>query len=538
MEQNNITTVTAVETGAGSVAVSEAAAPPPKKKNTAKIVITAALACAIVVSGIFAARTFLKPDPETVIKSAVAATYSQQQKFTDKVYTEIPAAKMMFGGRETGDYQDSFSLTVKSVGGFNYAEMISAVLSGTTVSGNVTVSQSEKLSEIDLSLSHRGTHLIGADIFLSPELTSVSIPELSAQTFSVVPSSLAEDYKNSIFYNPYVVSDGDIELIQNALVNAFENRTLTSADIKIIESDIITILAKSAANAQYGQNSQTGLYTVTIPGSDVKSAVTELCRYIYADSKLADIIRSSVNHASMKELGFASYDEAVNAMLTQLDAELPELAAVIELDIAKNSVRKAAVTLTPAESTAEVHFSDIVTELAFSPSSCFAHVSMTVTDNGKQATVFSTAQSSLENGVYSASFIIDVLADDVSVSVPCSLSLSNQGDLDYQLSIDMSAGETQFISSVFADGTAVAENGVLRYDIPVCTADFTSDGQTYHAEFSLSGSSGPVTVLPSSPVEHTAVFSMSGDDVEMLSHDIKSGLSSLIGKLNAILMGK
>lgn len=544
MDHNNEIKNSSTDT-ATAVAVQEpsqvAVVPPaPKKGGAAKKIITAVLACTVVAGGLFAAKTYLKPDPEKIVKAAVASTYSQQQKFTDKVYSDIPASKVLFGGEQAPESEGSFSFTLNSIGGIDYAETINAIASGLTISGNTASSAANDLTDIDLSLSHRDNHIIDASLFLSPELAAVSVPALTEKVLSANPSTLAEDYKNSIFYDPYAVSISDIQMLQDSFTSALENSNrLTPEAVKKMETDIDNIMQKAAANAQYSYSTQDKLYVVTLPGADVKNAVIELCRYIYADSELAPVIRRSFEPILLADKQYSSYDEAINGMLAELEAELPDLPTTISLDIAKNVVKSAHIAVTPTYvSVSDTAVLDSFTvDLIFTETSSMAQVSMTVTEEDDEVTVFSTAQSSLKDGVYSASFIIDVFADDISLSIPFEYSLAAQGDLDYKLSFTMSDDEQDINAAFVADGTAVMENGILTCDLPACSIDISSGEDAFNSEFSVSFKSGALTALPQAPSHHIAFFDMTEQDVELLMDDVSSGFRALIGKIYGIFLG-
>jgi len=86
MNENKEITTAVTETVSEAVAAEHsepAAAPvmdispkPAKKGSFGKKLITVILACGVVAGGIYAARTFLKPDPEVTVKKAVVNTAS------------------------------------------------------------------------------------------------------------------------------------------------------------------------------------------------------------------------------------------------------------------------------------------------------------------------------------------------------------------------------------------------------------------------------------------------------------------------------
>ncbi len=545
-EINNISNNSETTSSPTAVAVAEpaqppAAAPAPKKSGLGKIVITAALACAVVAGGLFAAKAFLKPAPEKVIKAAVAATYSQQQKFEEKIYSEIPAAKPLFGGEQSDGSEGSFSLTLNSIGGIDYAQLISAMFSGLTISGESVSSQDPQAADIDLAVSHKNQHLISASIFLSPELALINVPELSQKSLSVNPQSLAEDYKNSIFYEPSSISEQQLRSLQDSLTSALDNtQGFSPESIKKMENDMAAIMKKAVINAQYSYDDQSKLYAVTIPGADVKSTVIELCRYIYADSDMAEFIKRSIGQALTVNGKYDSYSDAVDGMLSELESELPELPATVELDIDKNLIRSANIIITPAASASpdKASFENITIALNFSENAVTAQISSTITEDGQQLAIFSTARSSLENGVYSVSFIIDIFDEDISISIPFDCSLAASGDFNYKMSFAGSDNDNSINAAFIADGTAVLEDGILSCDLPLCSFDITSDDTALKIEFSASTKSGPLTAVPAVPAKHIPVFSMTEQDVDLLFEDIKAGGQALIGKLYDIFAGR
>ena len=97
-------------------AVPKAAVPPekPKKKGYIKMFISAVLACCVVAGGLWAARTFLVPSPESVIKKAVAETFAQQQQLSKKAAEAVPAYLPLFESSTYKDGQSDFELNINS----------------------------------------------------------------------------------------------------------------------------------------------------------------------------------------------------------------------------------------------------------------------------------------------------------------------------------------------------------------------------------------------------------------------------------------
>ena len=124
--------VSASETAIAAAAPVEIAAvtEKPKKKGYLKMLISAVLACGVVVGGLWAARTYLVPPPEAVIKKAAVATAANQQKLGKTIEQDIPALLPLFDNYSYKDGQSDFVFTVDSIEEVPYARMVSALISG------------------------------------------------------------------------------------------------------------------------------------------------------------------------------------------------------------------------------------------------------------------------------------------------------------------------------------------------------------------------------------------------------------------------
>jgi len=538
MEQNNEMNSSAVEStsSATAVAVAEPTSaelmPAPKKRGAAKKIITAVLACVVVAGGIFAAKTYLKPDPEKVVKAAVAATYSQQQKMTEEIYNAIPASKRLFEPQSQTNTQAEFKVSFNSIEGIPYSEMVSAMLSGFNISGTA-VSASDDISDLLLKVNRKDDTIISVSSFLSPQLATICLPELSAKVLSVNPAAVAVDYKNSVFSKTDPIDDAQLDLLQQNINSAFEYNDIFTDDLtEKLNADLTAKMLSAFKNAQYSYNEQNKLYTVTVPGADMKAAIIDIYRYVYLDSDIAVIIERLLA-PTLALAGEESYTDATQRLIGEIESSCPELPTTIELDIQNKVIKTAYIVLrTEDNAVTEIQFD-------FTENGTTVKTDITIPAGDDILTSSTVASATFKDGVYSIIVNADTQGAGSKATMPFELSIADSGAFECKFDMDMAANDSMAVSLGFtASGTVSENDGIFSISLPEAIFTFGSNGKSYALNIGYDSITEPLSEVPAAPAEHIPVFSMSENDIDLLSDDIEVGMRSVIGKLYTAFLGQ
>ena len=512
--------------------------PKPKKSGIGKKTITAILACAVVAGGLFAANKFLKPDPEVIVKAAFAETVSGQQAAAENMYNTIPAARQMFEPVEVVSQKQDFDFTVKSVEDVPYAQLISAFAANCGIRGSVSTSIEQKISNADFTVYTQDKDLIDGEMYLSPELITVSVPEISSKTLSVNPSTLKEDYKNSIFYSLMPMTDEDLELFQQSILTSFENQSLSAADIEKMSDDLEAIAANSLTNAEYSYDEATKRYIVTIPGADAKATILEIYRYIYLDAPIAPMMEKALSPVITSEE--LSYGEFINRLLENLEATLPELPTNISLEIENKVIKTANISIIPAAAPAEgseLSISSITAELALSDTKNDIVMNFGLA-SGEEATDMTVTLSDLfENDTYTMDMIISATSNDAAFTIPFNIKIAANGDFTCGATADIQSEEGDNSFAFSAKGTVTYDNSVLSYNLSDCVISAVMPENSAKIGFALSGTNSPLTELPAAPDNHVEVLKFDYQDIENLQNEITQNSQSFVAKLYKIFLG-
>ena len=528
-------------------AVAVEAAPAPKKKGIRPTaIITAILACLVVAGGLFAVKTFLAPKPDVIVKQAFAATVADQEKLTEEIYQAIPAAKKIFEPSQAQPTKSDFDFTLKSIEGIDYAALVSAVIADSGICGSSLIDPNEGVSAVNFTVDLKDKPLIEADMYLSTDLMTVSVPTFSDTVLSVAPKSLAADYKNSIFNQMAPMGDEELQMMQDLIIGEIDYiKTLNNISYEKLTKDITAIFAKALTNATYSYDKNTKLYVVNIPGEDVKAAVCEYYRYLYLDSEISSAMErmlSPILDAAGEDVG--DYDSTMNEMIAEIEGTIPALETVINLEIEKNPIKKANIVATPAaaEGEAVTITSPIVCDVIIDGKNCDMSMSfdMSSDDAELDMKMLVKASGKFENDAYTITCDVDVNSADAKVKIPVVISIAANGDYNITAGFDTTALEDNVKLDFTSNGKITFENDVLSLELPASRIDYAISGETANTSgalvFDYSQTNAPLSDKIAAPEGTVAVFSLTESELQNLINEYTAGAQGLAGQLMSALM--
>lgn len=197
--------------------------PPPVPQNKAgksKRLIGVAAVCAI--AAVAAVVKFSStPDPKATVEAAFTATAKQQQAVTDKIYQKVPAAKLMFEGREGATTSD-FDFKVKSIEDNPYAAFANVIFQDAGIRGKFNNDPAQKTSAFNTSVYLKDAPMIDVSAFMSPELVVASVPTFSQTNVSMNPTTFAKDYAGSALNAVYPVGASSLEMMQGVITGQID----------------------------------------------------------------------------------------------------------------------------------------------------------------------------------------------------------------------------------------------------------------------------------------------------------------------------
>lgn len=518
--------------------------PTPKKKLPVAAVITTVLACLVVVGGLFAVKNYLAPKPELIVRQALAATVSQQQKLKDDIYEAIPTAKRLFEPSEPAPSETSFDLTLRSIEGIDYEQLVSAMIADSGISGTVLTDCDSGSSIADITVSLKRKPLINAQLYISPELVTAAVPTFSDTILSIAPKSLAADYKSSIFQKASPMGDDELEMMQQLLVGELEYiKAIGGISYQKLIADITEIIKKPLETAVYSYDKKSGSYLVTLDGDAVKNAVCEYYRYLYVDSEIAPAMeRLLMPLLTVSGIADGDYSSSINGLLNDIEGNIPPMETVITLDIDKGVIKKANITASPADEGGDiaVFTAPFVADITLTENGCGINMMFDMNDpaNGSEMEMNVNADCVFSDGVYTISVKADAKSADSDVTVPLVITAAADGSYGITFGIDTTALNDNVKLDFSTNGSAALEEEFFTVELPSSRIEYAISGESANINgalvFDYRQSVSPLSEPLTAPDEHISVFSLNEQSLQGLIDEYTAGAKSLVGKLMSI----
>lgn len=536
MNENNETNFNAAQ----SVATMP---PDPKKKSgTSRLLIGVAAVCAVAAVAV-AIKISSKPDPKATVEAAFTATAEQQKVAVEQLYKKIPAAKLMFEGR-SGATTTDFDLTIKSVEDNPYAAFANAILKDAGIRGNISSDPEQKTAAFNTSVYLNNTPMIEANAYVSPELIVAGIPTFSQAAVSINPATFAQDYAGSALNVVYPMDAPSLEMMQGMISGEIDYISAAgSISSEKLLADILPIFKGALTNATYTYDKQSKKYVVDIPGEDFKNTVLDYYRYIYFESEFGAAMEKMMTSATAASTGM-SYEDMMNEVIASIDEGMPNVDAVLTLDINGGLIKTANLTCTPVASSetssapesdvAGSMISSLVLDCSFSDTANTAKLVLDI-DDGTSMTVDATG--ALSGDAYALDMTVAVDSDYITFSMPVKMSIAADGAYNCTADMDITAGDEPVKAGFAFNGTAKLENDVFNLSLPGSriygSASNTASGALV---FDLNCTNAPLTETLTAP-ENTSLFALDAQQLEQLSNEYSVGYESLVGQLFSLLMG-
>ncbi len=520
--------------------------PPPAPQNKpgkTKLFIGVAAVCAI--AAVAAVVKFSStPDPKATVEAAFTATAKQQQAITEKVYQQIPAAKLMFEGRE-GAVTSDFDLTIKSVEDNPYAAFANVILQDAGIRGKFSHDPAQKTSAFNSSVYLKDAPMIDVSAFMSPDLVVASVPTFSETSVSINPTTFAQDYAGSALNAIYPMDAQSLDMMQGVISGEIEYiNAVSSISSEKMLADIMPIFKGALTNATYTYDKQSKKYVVDIPGEDLKTAVVNYYRYIYFDSELGMAMEKMMTSVAAADPEM-TYEDIMNETISSIEESLPDMDAKLALDIKNGLIKSANLVCSPVAPTEsssssesvdlpEITVSSLVLDCTFDDVVNTAKLVIT-TEDAISMTVDATA--TLSNDTYALDMAVGVDSSSIKFNMPLNISIAAGGAYNCTADMNIDAGGEPIGAGFAFNGTAAVENDALTVSLPESRIYVSAtDTATGTLVFDLDYANAPLTETLTAP-DSTSLFALDAQQLEQLSNEYSVGYESLVGQLYSLLMG-
>ena len=370
------------------------------------------------------------------------------------------------------------------------------------------------------------------------------------------PKTLATDLVGSPLGQD--ISPEDAETMENLvnglteLVNAY-----AQLDPKQMQEDLDPILGKFRDGATYEKGGKEGdfqLYTMHVPGENVRVLVADVCRYLYVDSSIGKAMSSlyaaAPAEALPEELAGKSYEEAIEQeLIGEILNEMGDLPLDVVLKVGSgNLIRGLDVEAVVTE---ELKAQGIET-LRFSYLEAEENVgsgAMTLKgtdEDGQPLEMNMQIGVKLLDGVYDVTLDMDADGTDSATGTPLKMKMTETVYLDkdgaFKVNFDVSMPEFALSEggvgyTVTCEGTVKQEGDTITYDFPNLGIDVDVMGEKVALSFAAKSVSNPVESPYQAARASKNLLTMSEQELEAELQKYSDGINGLAGQLFGFLMG-
>lgn len=527
----------------------------PQKKSKLPVVLIVVIAVLVVAAvAAFASGIFMSP--ERAVNKAFEATAASDAKFADKLKKELPVYSVLYGAGGKASSTD-FDFTVDSleVSGVAADELnlVNNLLKGSGLRGTFVSDPANEVVELDGALHMGVSDLLDFYAYLSPDKAAFSVPSFSDTAVSLNPQTIAEDLQKSPLGQDMTAEDA--KMMQDS-VNAVADLlgAYAKMDPVAMEADLKPILDKVRSGAAYEKAGKEGaitLYTMKIPGENVKTLVAELIRYLYVDSPLGEAMESIFNiMPEYERMGYASWGEFLDGeLLNDMLKEMPPIPLNVTVKVGSGKIIRGmdiaaelppelvAAGLETFTASYQVDGDNVTT----------GSLNLTGTSEGQPVSIVMDLRSGYLDGTFDT--VMDMKMDlgaDAYTGMPVRMNLTETVTMDrdggFQVKAVMAmpemVGPGQDVNCVVdVAGTITVDGDNVSYDFPTFGLSVDAAGEQIKLNFNASAKSGPVQTPYEMSRPSKDLFSMTEQELQAEMQKYVDGMNALVGKAFSIMMG-
>ena len=503
--------------------------PKPRGGKGLLIAAIAAVAVLCAVGGVFAMR-MLGGTPEQQVADAFQETFAQAGQEIESLRKDYPAlaATQSFASPASAamDYRIGFA----GIEGIDYANMISAFLSGSSIDLSVAQDLESHAADMEMGLTLLGETFLEGRYHLSPETIVLSVPTLSETAVSIRPEGFAEAYPASPLGQLYPADEQQLALIQEQLDACTAQLRMADPQMaETLESGLREIGTRLAGEAAFSKPEK-DRYHIEAPGEAVRQALTDALRLCvsacYSDEMLDSM--AGTEGASLRE------------QLEELYESIPPLALSADLTVSNRIVTAVAATLSapPEETSGDAALEAL--SLNYSRG-----------ENGSHTFAFSSSGGEADGFTLRADYAGAEAEDRYQERLTLTAGLQDDDEL-FRLTWDYSTGKDgtlrhegsfavpgdQISVGFTADGALTRDGETVSVDLPGTRIAVSAPSLPQEAAVLLDiGFSFHPLGEALTPPEASDLLSMSEEKLNALYQEAEGNLNGLAGRFYSLMLG-
>lgn len=320
----------------------------PVKKKTGLIVGIAAaiIAVCLVIGFVVVGQT-----PENVVKKALVKTYAAMNKQSTQMIADIPVLAKQEEIAKGGSITD-MTLRLNSMEAPGMDALLGTVISGTTISGTTKADPVNNIYSNSYGISMLGQRLATLDLFTSPTVLSVGVPEFFANSYYLDMDKMTETGAYSyLFGHMLFMSQENLQTFADMYKGYMTSLgSMNPEALKAMEKRMGEICMENLQDVEYAKVTVDGKkqYTVAIPAQSINDILSATLQYIYLESPLSGQMLAMMAGEAKTE-----FINSINTLSDDIAKELPQTPTIVTMEI-EGGMIKVADILTEGSSTSGV----------------------------------------------------------------------------------------------------------------------------------------------------------------------------------------
>ncbi|MEG0852370.1 MAG: hypothetical protein RSF82_00760 [Angelakisella sp.] len=505
--------------------------PIPTEPVKRKYGLMAGVAAAILVIVAVAGYAVLGQSPQKVVLKAMESGYARSLKQSEQLMSDLPVLAKTQELAKSGS-ETKLELKLNSMEMPGLPPMAAMFVNGSSISGTTKANPATSSFENSYSLTMLGKKLVTLNLFNTPTVMSVGVPEFFAKNYYLDMDKMVTEGTNSYLFTELLpANQEDLQAFADGYKGMMQSsKAMTTEEITAMGKKMSEIFTANLVNAQFATTKVEGqkLYTVTIAPEDVTALMSSLVNYIYLESPIG--LRMSGMMSSIEGEDYASTIQMIN---TEMANMLPTSPTVVTLKIDKGIINNVDIH-TEGTNAAQmpVNFSMVIEN----PESLTAKVTMhlNVGEGTEKVVMDMTADSTYANKALDVMVNMDMVTGEASDGLSMVLGYKMDGNqqtdnmgmsLDYIIRVPSEGMEIGIKMDALGDYYLQEDTVVLSMDDIGYTV--TTGDMAINMGLGLQMSTAPFAEQLIMP-ESVDALTLTQNDIIALSTEVDAAMNKLM----------
>ncbi|MEG0752666.1 MAG: hypothetical protein RR461_02445 [Angelakisella sp.] len=505
--------------------------PIPTEPVKRKYGLMAGVAAAILVIVAVAGYAVLGQSPQKVVLKAMESGYARSLKQSEQLMSDLPVLAKTQELAKSGS-ETKLELKLNSMEMPGLPPMAAMFVNGSSISGTTKANPATSSFENSYSLTMLGKKLVTLNLFNTPTVMSVGVPEFFAKNYYLDMDKMVTEGTNSYLFTELLpANQEDLQAFADGYKGMMQSsKAMTTEELTAMGKKMSEIFTANLVNAQFATTKVEGqkLYTVTIAPEDVTALMSSLVNYIYLESPIG--LRMSGMMSSIEGEDYASTIQTIN---TEMANMLPTSPTVVTLKIDKVIINNVDIH-TEGTNAAQmpVNFSMVIEN----PESLTAKVTMhlNVGEGAEKVVMDMTADSTYANKALDVMVNMDMVTGEASDGLSMVLGYKMDGNqqtdnmgmsLDYIIRVPSEGMEIGIKMDALGDYYLQEDTVVLSMDDIGYTV--TTGDMAINMGLGLQMSTAPFAEQLIMP-ESVDALTLTQNDIIALSTEVDAAMNKLM----------